>query len=64
MSRNTSARSPVATGPIYWFVVLDRALAASDFAAAARAQAELNRRGVNVTYRLRGCQELAEGTAR
>jgi hypothetical protein len=63
VSRKAPARSPVATGPIYWFAVLDRALAASDFAAAARAQGELSRRGYVITYRPRGCHELAEGVA-
>jgi hypothetical protein len=53
----------LAGGPIYWFVVLEKALAASDFATAARAQGELNRLGVTVTYRPRGCHELAEGVA-
>jgi hypothetical protein len=62
VSRNAAGRIP--SGPIYWFVVLEKALAVNDFEAAARAQEELDRLGVAVTYpRLRGCPERAEGVA-
>jgi hypothetical protein len=36
--------------PIYWFAILDRAVAQGDHAAAAEAQRELERLGVRVFY--------------
>ena len=39
--------------PVYWFVVLEKALERSDFDEAAHAQRELNRLGVCVSYRRR-----------
>lgn len=36
--------------PVYWFVVLERARADSDFQLAADAQRQLNRLGVRVSY--------------
>ena len=37
--------------PVYWFVLLEKAIHRGDFDAAARAKRELERLGVSVTYR-------------
>lgn len=37
--------------PVYWFARLEAAVERGDFASAARAQRELERLGVTVTYR-------------
>jgi hypothetical protein len=41
---------PVEDLPIYWFAILDRAVEEGDHAAAAKAQRELARLGVQVRY--------------
>ena len=46
-------RQPVHDWPLYWFAELARAVENGDFAAAAAAQAELERLGVTVCYRPR-----------
>jgi hypothetical protein len=37
--------------PVYWFIVLERAVKRGDYDIAAHAQRELNRLGVKVAYR-------------
>jgi hypothetical protein len=37
--------------PVYWFVLLEKAVHRGDFDAAARAKRELERLGVSVSYR-------------
>jgi hypothetical protein len=44
---------PVTDVPVYWFVILEEALDQGDLEQAARAQKELKRLGVTVTYRRR-----------
>ena len=44
---------PVTDVPVYWFVILEEALDQGDLKQAARAQKELERLGVTVTYRRR-----------
>lgn len=46
----TAAERAVAEVPIFWFAKLERAIEASDFAAAAEAQRQLERLGVVVRY--------------
>ena len=48
-SERETARA--AAWPLYWFAVLEQALDVGDLEAAAKAQRELRRLGVKVTYR-------------
>jgi hypothetical protein len=43
--------NPVRDWPLWWFARLEAAVERGDFAAAARAQRELERLGVSVQYR-------------
>ena len=43
---------PTADWPAYWLVCLEHAIAAGDYTAAAHAQRELRRLGIDVTMRL------------
>jgi hypothetical protein len=55
---------PVTESPVYWFVMLDMAVYRRDFAQAARAQRELARLGITVTYkRPRKSRQPAEEVA-
>ena len=47
--------------PVYWFVLLEQAMDRGDLEEAARAKRELERLGVNVTYRRRR-QEVAHAS--
>jgi hypothetical protein len=57
MSRTTAPARPdpppARDWPAYWLVCLERAVAEGDYDAAARAQQELRRLGVEVTIRQR-----------
>jgi hypothetical protein len=44
---------PIVDWPAYWFLLLDRYLAEGELEAAAEAQRQLERLGVEVRYRLR-----------
>ncbi len=54
---------PVTDVPIYWFVILEEALDQGDLQQAARAQKELKRLGVTVTYRRRQAKREEEVSA-
>jgi hypothetical protein len=43
--------------PVYWFVLLEKAVHRGDFAEAARAVRELKRLGIDVSYRYRPKRE-------
>lgn len=45
--------------PTYWFVILDLALARGDFYAAAEAQEELHRLGIELRLHLDSCKDEA-----
>ena len=42
--------TPITDQPFYWFCCLEKAVDRGDYARAAKAQAELSRLGVKVTY--------------
>jgi hypothetical protein len=44
---------PIVDWPAYWFLLLDRYVAEGELEAAAEAQRQLERLGVDVRYRLR-----------
>ncbi len=44
--------------PVYWFTVLELAMAAGDLEEAARAVRELRRLGIDVTYRCRSPRKV------
>lgn len=46
-------KRPADERPIYWFAILDMAIADGDFATAAQAVNELERFGISITYRAR-----------
>ncbi len=47
---NTAVPDDYTREPIYWFALLDKAIERGDHPAAAQAQKELERLGVNVRY--------------
>ena len=61
---DSSAQShppPAQDWPAYWLVCLERALAEGEYTAAADAQLELRRLGIDVTMRLMPRGEAARG---
>jgi hypothetical protein len=50
MPNSATHAPPVTDTPIYWFVKLEHAVEESDFEAAAQAQRELSRLGVQVKH--------------
>lgn len=62
MTAKTQLPPPELDLPIYWFAVLDRAVAAGDHQAAAEAQRQLARLGVRVSYGVKR-PETTEETA-
>jgi hypothetical protein len=53
MPRNAKFTSPIVDWPAYWFILLDRYLQEGELEAAAEAQRQLDRLGVEVRYRAR-----------
>ena len=49
--------------PVYWFVLLEKAVHRGDFAEAARAVCELKRLGIEVNYRRRPKREQCNESA-
>ena len=58
-----SETPPVQDWPAYWLVCLERALAEGDYTAAADAQRELRRLGIDVTMRLLAKREAVPHVA-